>query len=109
MITKFKIFENKDEDWIINIDKIIDKNIVSQLDDISDFVKKGDIVIGVWFDGDFEYYLLKVEEIDDGELGACSDDACHLISYSWGIFSLEDYKKYDPNFELKISANKYNL
>ncbi len=47
--------------------------------DISDSVKKGDIVIGIWYGVDFEVSLLKLEELDFDDddkpmLGACDED-----------------------------------
>lgn len=110
-----KTFEDINEDgWIIDISNIVNKSFINKMPDISDSVKKGDIVIGVWYGGDFEVSLLKLEELDFDDddkpmLGACDEDSCYCVDLAWGIYSLEDYKKYDPDFEIKLNQLKYNL
>lgn len=110
-----KTFEdiNQENYWMIDINNIIDKKLLNKLSDISDKVKKGDVIIGVWFNGFNDAYLLKVDEIDIGEeepsLGASDGESVYDIDYAWGVFDYEEYKKLDPYFYLKLATNKYNL
>lgn len=111
MITKFKIFENNNQDWVIDITDIVIPNIFDKIDgvDVSD-VKEGDIIIAVYFDGGFTCKLMKVIDYDsDKTYGACDGDTCYTIGFAWGIFDIKEYKKYDPNFEIKVNSKKYNI
>ena len=47
----------------------------------------------------------------DGSLasGVCDNDTCYEIDMAWGVFDVEDYKKFDPEFEIKLTSKKYNL
>jgi hypothetical protein len=104
--------ENEDDGWIINIDDIIDSKKCNTLPDVSDKVKEGDVVIGVFFGGGYEAYLMKLIEISGDEgpsLGAADDDTCYDITFAWGIFDYDEYKKLDPEFEYKLKGRKYNL
>lgn len=106
-----RYFENNNEDWVIDITNIVIPNIFDKINgiDVSD-VKEGDILIAVYFDGGFTCKLMKVIDLDDDKsYGACDDDTCYTIDFAWGIFNPEEYKKYDPNFEIKMTSKKYNL
>ncbi len=131
MITKFKIFENNSNNsnnsWIINITNSIDTKTAKELSDIRDDVREGDVVIGVWFSGDFDPFLLKVEDLstsDDPELGlgVCDDHICYTLEHAWGVFDPDEYDKLAdkklPYSELRDGtityseweeSNKYNL
>lgn len=96
--------------WIIPLDdKDIDPSIFEKIPDIREKVKEGDIVIGVWFSGGFDAFILKLED-NNGELGAADDESWYGIDYAWGIFDPDDYDKYtDKKIGLTIAAKKYNL
>lgn len=104
-----KAFENHSKGWIIPIDeKNLNVSIFRDIPDIRDTAKEGDIVIGVWFSGSFDVYLLKLESGDD--LGCEYNDAWYGIDYAWGVFNPKDYNKYvETPIETIVTANKYNL
>ena len=106
-----KKFENYDSGWIIPLNnEEIDPSIFKKIPDISDKVIEGDIVIGVWFSGGYDIYLLKVEKNDDGELGVSNDYIWYGIDHAWGIFDPEDYNKYaEKSIDLIITTKQYNL
>jgi len=102
-----KTFENKSNGWIIPIDeKDLNVSIFRDLPDVRDKAREGDTVIGVWFSGDFDVYLLKLGR----GLGCSYNDTWFDIEWAWGVFNPKDYNKLaDKPIELTIAANKYNL
>jgi len=96
--------------WIQPIkDDLLDTSIFKKIDDIRDKVKEGDVVIGVFFGGNFSAYLMKLED-NDGDLGCGDDDSWYGIEYAWGIFDPKDYNSYaEQPIELTLTANKYNV
>jgi hypothetical protein len=40
---------------------------------------------------------------------ACDNNSDYEINNAWGIFSIDDYKKFDSDFEIKLKSTKYNI
>ena len=107
-----KFNESQEHSWIINIDNIVKKDIFKNIPDIREKVEIGDIVIGVWYpEGTFLLEIENLYEHGDGEivLGACDNNSDYKINNAWGIFSIDDYKKFDSDFEIKLKSTKYNI
>lgn len=113
-IKRYEHIENEESSWIINIDDIINVKLCKTLPDISDNVKVGDIVIGVWFDDGFTSYLLKVDKLDDDDdgkemFGACDNDTCYSLDMALDVFDYNEYTELDPQFEMKLQTRKFNI
>lgn len=106
-----KLFEDYNPGWIIPIkDELLDTTIFDKISDIRDSVKEGDVVIGVYFGGNFDAYLMKLGKGDNDELGCSNDDSWYGLEHAWGIFDPKDYNSYaEQSIELTMTANKYNL
>jgi len=137
MITKFKIYENSWEgNNVIDVTNFINAKLAQNLPDIRDNVKEGDTVFYISFQGAFitykiilqdlgekfakttavDYYDEKAENgnnlediIKQCRLGGDDGSMVYTLAGAYFVFSYEDYIKLDPNFELKIITNKYNL
>ena len=97
--------------WIVPIkDEDLEPAIFKKIPDIRDNVKPGDIVLGVWFSGGFDTFLLQIDDIKVDGLGCGTEDTWYGIESAWGVFDPKDYDKHaTKKLDLVISANKYNL
>lgn len=113
MMKYLKKFENHNEPdtWIISLkNEDLDIPVFKILPDISDNVKEGDIIIGVWFTGGFDAYLCKIEYDPDNGFGCSDGQSWYSVEYAWGVFDPKEYDSHtDKKIELALVANKYNL